>query len=68
MLFLVGAAEMFLSVCLYFGIVLIPLKDNHKPYEINYIIFMAGFTLEIGYWLLTRIALALVYLKTYGQY
>lgn len=62
MIFIVGSAEIYLSLCLLFGYYMIPLDENVDPSTIvNEILFSIGFVVELLFWLITRIMLGTVH-------
>lgn len=66
LLFVIGSIEMMLSVCVLMDIRLIENTNKSiEPFSVNQPLFALAFSIEIGYWIVTRIFLAKTYAKQY---
>ncbi len=69
LMLIVGTIEMIFSISIFSGVELIKSNQpNRKPYQVQTLIFGLALLLELIYWLVTRIVLANLYLKTYGKH
>ncbi len=64
LLFMIGSIEMLLSVCVLCDIQVIENSNKSmEPYEVNKPLFALAFSIEVAYWLVTRVFLAKTYAK-----